>query len=216
MKKNVSTTIRITAAAHCTSTIAPVSSLPATWPPCSSSRAFWIASWTSRSLSPSGAAASPICPAPCWTFSTTSGTWLTNGGMTSPQSPRKTTNASPTASAEASAGGAPLRCSQRASGVSSVASSIAMITGITTTIMRLANSASSTMPPITIATRSVIAEATARPRGTASSPAQRGAGAGLVPPVGARLHGRRRDLQLGHGPRIAARGPRANAARSGQ
>ena len=40
--------------------------------------------------------------------------------------------------------------------------------------MRLANSASSTIPPITMITRSVTAEATASPRGTASSPAQPG------------------------------------------
>ena len=66
--------------------------------------------------------------------------------------------------------------SQRASGASSVASSSAMITGRTTTSIRLANSASTTIPPITMITRSVTAEATASPRGTASSPDQRGAG----------------------------------------
>jgi hypothetical protein len=61
--------------------------------------------------------------------------------------------------------------SQWASGASSVASSSATITGMTTTIMRLANSASSTIPPMTMTARSVTAEATASPRGTASSPA---------------------------------------------
>ena len=76
-----------------------------------------------------------------------------------------------TASAEASAGGTLRTCSQWASGASSVASSSATITGMTTTIIRLANSASSTMPPITMTARSVTAEATASPRGTASSPA---------------------------------------------
>ena len=55
-----------------------------------------------------------------------------------------------------------------------------MITGMTTTIMRLANSASSTIPPTTMITRSVTAEATASPRGTASSPAQPGERAGCA------------------------------------
>ncbi len=150
--------------------------MPATRPPWSWSRAFWIASWTSRSLSPSGAAASASWPAPFWTFSTTSGTWLTNGGITRPQSPRKTISARITETAAASDGGALRARSQRASGASSVASNSAMITGRTTTSIRLANSASRTIPPITMITRSVTAEATASPRGTASSPDQRGAG----------------------------------------
>ena len=54
-----------------------------------------------------------------------------------------------------------------------------MITGRTTIIIREAPSATSTTPPATISSRSVIAEATARPRGTASSPLMSAGGSGL-------------------------------------
>ena len=52
------------------------------------------------------------------------------------------------------------------------------MTGSTTIISREAPRASSTTPATTISSRSVIAEATARPRGTASSPLRNAGGAG--------------------------------------
>jgi hypothetical protein len=51
-----------------------------------------------------------------------------------------------------------------------------MISGRTTTSISFANRPSRTIPPTTMITRSVTIELTASPRGTASSPAQRGGG----------------------------------------
>jgi len=95
-KKNVSTTISRIAATHCTSSSAPLSTCPATSPLWSWSRARSIDRCTSSEVTPSGASASAICPAPRWTLSATAGTWLTNGGITSAHSPTNAANASRT------------------------------------------------------------------------------------------------------------------------
>ena len=175
----MSTTISRIAATHCTSSSAPLSTCPATSPLWSWSRARSIDRCTSSEVTPSGASASAICPAPRWTLSATAGTWLTNGGITSAHSPTNAANASRTDRKAAGAGRTRRERSQRAAGASSVASSSAMISGRTTTSINFANRPSSTIPPTTMISRSTIAELTARPRGTASSPAQRAAaGAG--------------------------------------
>ena len=90
--------------------------------------------------------------------------------MISAQSPKNTSRASSVSAPAAGAGRQPRAWSQWTPGSSSVVSSTAMITGRTTIIIRAAPSATSTTPPTTTISRSVMAEATASPRGTASSP----------------------------------------------
>ena len=92
--------------------------------------------------------------------------------MISAQRPKNTSTASSVGTAADGAGRQPRRRSHSAAGNSSVVSSTAMITGRTTSIIRAAPSATITIPPTMIASRSTTAETTASPCGTASSPFQ--------------------------------------------
>ncbi len=91
-------------------------------------------------------------------------------GTISAHRPRKTSSPTQTLAIAAGAGRQPCARNRAASGASSVASRIEMITGRTRSIIRAAPSATTTIPATTISARSVIADATAKPCGTASSP----------------------------------------------
>ena len=170
MKKNVSTTISTAAAAHCVSSTAPVITSLATAPPWTDFRPSSIALSRSARPMPSGSSTPTTSPAPFCTLANSSSDCDSTPGMISAHRPKNTTTASSTLAAAAGAGRHRCARSQVASGVSSVASSSEMITGRTTSIIRPAPSATSTTPPTTIIARRVTADATARPRGTASSP----------------------------------------------
>ena len=170
MKKNVRTMISTIAAAHWVSSTAPVSTSLAIAPPWTDFRPSSIALSRSARSMPSGSSTLTTSPAPFWTLANSSSDCDSTPGMISAHRPKNTTTASNTLANAAGAGRHRWACSQRASGVSSVASSTAMITGSTTSIIRAAPSAMITIPATTIIARRITADATASPRGTASSP----------------------------------------------